>query len=129
MVAWNKERGSAKQTAHSRFLHPAPVFLLHASAPGMSYLVKKEENAMNVSPEMLDSRLRKMYPEIVKHDLSLSLTFDPGKDAWIIKLVKGKHELTTHLEKKDAEACLEGIQCIYLGVQISQFIENFESGE
>jgi len=95
----------------------------------MSYLVKKEEITMNVSPEMLDSRLRKMYPEIVKHDLSLSLSFDPGKDAWIIKLVKGNHELTTHLEKKDAEACLEGIQCIYLGVQISQFIENFESGK
>ena len=95
----------------------------------MSYLVKKEEITMNVNPEMLDSRLRKMYPEIVKHDLSLSLSFDPGKEAWIIKLVKGKHELTTHLEKKDAEACLEGIQCIYLGVQISQFIENFESGK
>ena len=104
-------------------------FFLHASAPVMSYPVKKEEITMNVNREMLDSRLRKMYPEIVKHDLSLSLSFDPGKDAWIIKLVKGKHELTTHLEKKDAEACLEGIQCIYLGVQISQFIENFESGE
>jgi hypothetical protein len=92
-------------------------------------LSKKEGNAMNVSPEMLDFRLRKMYPEIEKHGLSLSLSLDPGKGAWIVKLVKGKHELTTHLEKKDAEACFEGIQCIYLGVQISQFIENFESGE
>jgi hypothetical protein len=42
----------------------------------MSYLVKMEEIT------------RKMYSEIVKHDLSLSLSFDPGKDAWIIKLVK-----------------------------------------
>jgi hypothetical protein len=95
----------------------------------MSYLVKKEEITMNVDPEMLDSKLRKMYPEIVKHGLTLSLSFDSGKDAWIVKLGKGKHELTTHLEKKDAEACLEGIQCIYLGVQISQFLENFESSE
>ncbi|MGA2223977.1 MAG: hypothetical protein ABSH41_05995 [Syntrophobacteraceae bacterium] len=84
---------------------------------------------MNVNPEMLHSRLSKMYPEIVKHGLSLSLSLDPGKDAWIVKLAKGKHELTTHLEKKDAEACFEGVQCIYLGVQISQFLENFESGE
>ena len=84
---------------------------------------------MNVSPDMLDSRLKKMYPEIVKHGLSMSLSFDPGKNAWVVKLAKGKHELSTHLEKKDAEACLEGIQCIYLGVQIAQFIENFESGE
>jgi hypothetical protein len=41
-----------------------------------------------------------MRPEIVKHDLSLSLSFDPGKDAWIVKLVKGKHELTTPLRGK-----------------------------
>jgi hypothetical protein len=41
-----------------------------------------------------------MYPEIVKYDFSLSLGLDRGKDAWCVKLVKGKHELTTHLEKK-----------------------------
>ena len=83
---------------------------------------------MDVNPEMLHSRLRKMYPEIVTHGLSLSLSFDREKDAWIVKLVKGKHELTTYLERKDADACFEGVQCIYLGIQISQFLENFESG-
>lgn len=84
---------------------------------------------MSVDPRALDAKLREMYPEIVKHGLSLSLHFDPEKDAWIVKLVKGTHELTTHLETKDAEACFQGIQCIYLGVQISQFLQNFESGE
>jgi hypothetical protein len=84
---------------------------------------------MSVEPRALDAKLREMYPEIVKHNLSLSLSFDGGKDAWIVKLAKGKHELSTHLERKDADACFEGVQCIYLGVQISQFIENFEAGE
>jgi hypothetical protein len=83
---------------------------------------------MSVDQRALDSKLREMYPEIVKHNLSMSLNFDREKDAWIVKLVKGKHELTTHLESKDADACFEGVQCIYLGVQISQFLENFESG-
>ena len=83
---------------------------------------------MSVDAKALDSKLRELYPEIVKHDLALSLSFDRGKDAWIVKLVKGKHELTTHLENKDAEDCFKGIQCIYLGVQISQFLENFDSG-
>ena len=95
----------------------------------MSCVVKKEEMAMSVDPKILDSKLREMYPEIVKHDLSLSLSFNKGKDAWIVKLLKGKHELTTHLERKDAEACLEGVQCIYLGVQVAQFLKNFESGD
>ena len=84
---------------------------------------------MSVEPRALDSKLREMYPEIVKHELSLSLDFDPAKDAWIVKLAKGKHELATYLERKDAEACFQGTQCIYLGVQIAQFLANFESGE
>ena len=84
---------------------------------------------MSVDQRALDSKLREMYPEIVKHGLSLSLNFNNEKDAWIVKLAKGKHELTTHLEKKDADACFDGVQCIYLGVQISQFIQNFEAAE
>jgi hypothetical protein len=84
---------------------------------------------MNVDPKILESRLREMYPEIKKHDLALAMSFDTSKDAWIVRLSKGKHELTTHLEKKDAEACLDGLQCIYLGVQIGQFVKNFELGE
>ena len=84
---------------------------------------------MSADPRVLDSKLREIYPEIVKHDLSLSLSFDREKDAWIVMLAKGKHELTTHLERKDADACIDGVQCVYLGVQISQFLENFESGE
>jgi hypothetical protein len=95
----------------------------------MSYLGKKEEMPMSVDPKALHTKLQEIYPEIVKHDLSLSLSFDREKDAWIVKLHKGEHELTTHLERKDAEACFDGVQCIYLGVQISQFLENFESGE
>ncbi|MDR3570509.1 MAG: hypothetical protein P4L43_20995 [Syntrophobacteraceae bacterium] len=81
---------------------------------------------MSVDQTTLESKIREMYPEITQHDLSLSLSFDKGTDAWIVKLAKGEHELATHLEKKDAEACLEGIQCVYLGVQIGQFVKNFE---
>ncbi|MDR3555173.1 MAG: hypothetical protein P4L55_10500 [Syntrophobacteraceae bacterium] len=84
---------------------------------------------MNVDSKTLESKIREMYPEIVQHDLSISLNFDEGTDSWIVKIFKGQHNLATHLEKKDAEACLEGIQCIYLGVQIGQFVKNFELEE
>ena len=84
---------------------------------------------MSVDPKILESKIREMYPEIIQHDLSLSLSFDKGVDSWIIELGKGEHKLATHLEKNDAEACLQGIQCIYLGVQIGQFVKNFELNE
>ena len=61
--------------------------------------------------------------------LSEKLNFDEKKDAWIVNLKHGKHELSTHLDRKDAEACLEGTHCVYLGVQVGQFVENFEEAE
>ena len=83
---------------------------------------------MSVDRKALESTIREMYPEIIKHDLALSLSFDTDTDSWIVELGKGKHKLSTHIEKKDAEACLNGTQCIYLGVQIGQFVKNFELG-
>jgi hypothetical protein len=35
-------------------------------------------------------------------------------------------ELKTLIEKKDAEECMNNIKCVYLGVQVAQFIKNFE---
>ncbi|MBW1918267.1 MAG: hypothetical protein JRI57_09665 [Deltaproteobacteria bacterium] len=74
----------------------------------------------------LQSKIAEMYPEILQHNIDLSLEFNEEKNAFIIKLKKDQHELTTHLEKKDADACMEGNKCVYLGVQIGQFVKNFE---
>ncbi len=76
----------------------------------------------------LEDKILQMYPEIQKHGISMSLNFNDEKNAWIIKFQKDRHELTTHLEKKDADECMDGIKCVYLGVQIGQFIKNFEEG-
>lgn len=74
--------------------------------------------------EELAAKLREIYPEIVAHGLALDAAYDHEKHAWVVTLAKGAHELKTHLEKKDADACMEGVQCVYLGVQISQLIAN-----
>jgi hypothetical protein len=74
----------------------------------------------------LENKILEMYPEIASHGLSISLDFDEGKNAYIVKLKKDKQELATHLEKKDADDCMNNIKCVYLGVQVGQFIKNFE---
>ncbi|NTU41732.1 MAG: hypothetical protein HGA78_01500 [Nitrospirales bacterium] len=73
----------------------------------------------------LEEKIMEMYPEITKNQVSLGLSFDEGKNAWIIRLKKDSHELTTHLEKKDADDCMNNIKCVYLGVQVGQFLKNF----
>ena len=74
----------------------------------------------------LAAKLKEMYPEITQHGMDLDLEFNQEKNYWVIKLSKGDHRLHTLLDQKDALACLEGTQCVYLGVQIGQFVKNFE---
>ena len=77
----------------------------------------------------LEDKIFEMFPEITRHGISISLNFSEEKNAYIVKFKKDKHELTTHLEKKDADDCMNNIKCVYLGVQIGQFIKNFEAGD
>lgn len=77
----------------------------------------------------LEDKILEMYPEITRHGISISLNLSEEKNAYIVKFKKDKHELTTHLEKKDADDCMNNIRCVYLGVQIGQFIKNFEIAE
>lgn len=81
---------------------------------------------MGYTKVALENKILEMYPEISKNGLSVSLNFDESKNAYIVKFAKDAKELTTHLEKKDADDCMNNIKCVYLGVQIGQFIKNFE---
>jgi hypothetical protein len=74
----------------------------------------------------LEKKLYEMYPEIKKFELSLSLDFDKGKDAWVVSFVKGNHKRHAFLDKKDADSCIEGQSCIYLGMLIAQYIKDME---
>jgi hypothetical protein len=81
---------------------------------------------MAYSDEALKEKIREMYPEILRHGIELQLDYDSGKRTYVVGFRKGRHELTTYLEKKDADECMNGVKCVYLGVQIGQFVRNFE---
>ncbi len=52
-----------------------------------------------------------------------------GTNAYLVTFKRGASLLTTHLEKQDADDCMNGIKCVYLGIQVAQFIKNFEERE
>lgn len=84
---------------------------------------------MAYTDEGLKDKIAEMYPEIQRRAISLSLDFSTEEYAYIVRLTKGKHEFTTHLKKIDADECMNNVKCIYLGVQIGEFIKNFEEAE
>jgi len=75
----------------------------------------------------LCEKITSIYPEVGRCGIDVNLEFDKNKKAWVVTLDKeGKH-LTTHLETKDADGCVEGKECVHLGIQINQFIKNIRN--
>lgn len=79
-----------------------------------------------VTTVALKNKILEMYPEIMEHRLSASVDFDAPKNAYIVTFRREGEELKTLIEKKDADDCMNNIKCVYLGVQVAQFIKNFE---
>ncbi len=76
--------------------------------------------------DALKEKIMEMYPEVGEHHFSVTVDFSEEKNAYVVTFKRGQEELSTHLEKKDADECMNGIKCVYLGVQVAQFIKNFE---
>lgn len=74
----------------------------------------------------LENKLLEMYPQIERFGLSVGLSFDDDKNAWIIAFRKGSHKRYAIVDKKDADACIDGHVCVYLGTLIAQYIKDLE---
>jgi hypothetical protein len=81
---------------------------------------------MSYSIEGLKDMIFELHPEIVQHALNLSASFDEAQNAYVLKFSRGGKELKTYLDKADADECMAGKKCIHLGVQIAQFLADFE---
>ena len=76
--------------------------------------------------EELCKKITEIYPEIGECGIDIDVTLDEKKKVWIVDLKKGSHELKHHLEYPDADACVEGKQCVSLGLEIAQLKKNIE---
>lgn len=77
--------------------------------------------------DQLCEKIRSVYPDIGKCGIDLNVEFSPDENAWIVHLKKGSQRLKTFLEPEDANLCMEGKQCVGLGIQIYQLRDNIES--
>jgi len=70
----------------------------------------------------LCEKIQQIYPEIGQCDIDMEVNWDPEKKVWAVDFKKGERHMRHYLEEKDAAACLEGEQCIGLGIDFSQFL-------
>ncbi|MBW1989689.1 MAG: hypothetical protein JRI97_09090 [Deltaproteobacteria bacterium] len=78
------------------------------------------------SAKELCAKIREVHPDIGECGIDVNTRWDEEKGVWVVDLKKGNRELSTYMEPEDADACMEGRQCVGLGIQIAQLKDNVE---
>jgi hypothetical protein len=76
--------------------------------------------------EELCKKITEIYPDLGVCGIDIDLEFDKAKNVWVVDLKKGEHELKHFLEIPEAEECMDGKQCVSLGLEIAQLKKNIE---
>ena len=71
-------------------------------------------------------KIQEIYPDIGRCGIDIKVDYDESQKRWVVDLKKDNQELKTYLEPGDAEMCVEGKQCISLGIDIAQLRDNIE---
>ncbi len=74
----------------------------------------------------LCEKIRDLYPDIGECGIDVDVKYDEEQRAWVVHLRKETYKLKTFLEKGDAEKCMDGIQCVSLGIEIAQLKDSIE---
>lgn len=74
----------------------------------------------------LCNKIKSIYPDIGECGIDVDVKYDEGQKAWVVDLKKDQVELKTFLEPDEANQCMDGKQCVSLGMQIAQLRSNIE---
>ncbi len=77
-----------------------------------------------VTREKLCNKITEVFPNIGVCGVNLNVEYDDNNKAWAIDLKRGEHHLKTYLEIEEVDSCIEGKQCVSLGLQVAQLKEN-----
>jgi hypothetical protein len=72
----------------------------------------------------LCQKIREIYPDIGECGIDVDANYDDEQERWVVDLKKDQHHLRTFLEEGDAELCMQGKQCVSLGIEIAQLKDN-----
>jgi uncharacterized protein (UPF0335 family) len=72
----------------------------------------------------LCQKIKEIYSDIGDSGIDVDVFYSTAKKTWIVELKKGEHMLQHHLSQKDAKDCIDGKQCVALGLEIAQLKKN-----
>jgi hypothetical protein len=91
----------------------------------MDILTKRGEGAMYDKKELCE-KITSIYPDIGACGIDIDVTYDEEEKSWVVDLRKDERELKHYLDVPDADSCMDGKQCVSLGLEIAQLKKNIE---
>lgn len=79
-----------------------------------------------MNQEEICQKIRKIFPHIGKCGVELCVNYDEENKRWLVRLTRDGRELKTYLEPGDAELCIDGKQCLSLGIEITQLKDSID---
>jgi hypothetical protein len=79
-----------------------------------------------LNKEEICNKIIEIYPDIGACGIDVKVDYDEAQKAWVVDLKKDEHELKTYIETPEAENCLQGKQCVSLGLEIAQLRKTIE---
>lgn len=74
----------------------------------------------------LKDKIMEFHPEIAGKGIELAVSFDEAGNRFVLTLGREGHEFGAYLDKKDADACMDGEKCVNLAVQVAQILAELE---
>jgi hypothetical protein len=76
--------------------------------------------------EELCKKIQSVYPDIGECEIDVTVEYDEEVKAWAVHLKKDNNTVKHYLDEKDATLCMDGKQCISLGLEIAQLKDTAE---
>jgi len=67
-----------------------------------------------------------IYPDIGQCEIDVNVFYHEDQKAWVVHLDRDGKKLETYLEDEEINACMDGKQCVSLGVHVSELSQNIK---
>jgi hypothetical protein len=81
---------------------------------------------MAYSLEELKAKLLERHSDLAKLGVTLEVSYDRDRDSYVVQLSKGGRQAETLISRKDADECMQGIECYHLGIEVFNFMQEFK---
>lgn len=78
------------------------------------------------SEKELCNQITSLYPDIGECGIDIDVSYNDQEKTWVVQLEKDAHSLIHFLEIMEADKCMEGKQCVSLGLEIAQLLKNIQ---